>query len=94
MNVVAYEGVVEKGQVRLPPDADLPENAKVYVVVPGPTKQGAVRIFSPRLAHPEQAADFVNGFVGRRKAAGWIQSFVQFVEFTLDVTPIASSKRL
>jgi hypothetical protein len=59
MKVVTYEGVVQNGQVRLPPEAKLPENAKVYVVFPGFANQGVVRIFSPRLLHPEQATDFV-----------------------------------
>ncbi len=58
MNVVAYEAVVENGQVRLPADAKLPENAKVYVVVPEPEAPRVVRIASPRLAHPEDAARF------------------------------------
>jgi hypothetical protein len=59
MNVAAYEAVVENGQVRLPAGAELPENTKVYVVVPGLAAKGVVRIFSPRLLHPEQVGDFV-----------------------------------
>lgn len=35
MRVTTVEGTVENGQVRLPADIRLPENAKVYVVVPG-----------------------------------------------------------
>ncbi len=58
MSVVTYEGIVENGQVRLPADAKLRENARVYVVVPGPAEK-AVHIYSPRLLHPEQAPDFV-----------------------------------
>ena len=34
MSVVTYQGTVENGQVRLAGDVRLPENAKVYVVVP------------------------------------------------------------
>jgi len=59
MNVVAYEAVVENGQIRLPPEARLPENAKVYVVVPGVAGRLAAHIYSPRLLHPEQTADFI-----------------------------------
>jgi hypothetical protein len=70
MNVVAYEGVVEKGQVRLPPEANLPENAKVYVVFPGLASQGTVRIFSPRLLHPRQAVDFVKEVIPEKSDAG------------------------
>lgn len=58
MRVTAVEGTVENGQVRLPANVRLPENAKVYVVVPGLEESRAVYIASPRLAHPEQAADF------------------------------------
>jgi hypothetical protein len=34
MSVTTYQGTVENGQVRLAGDIHLPENAKVYVVVP------------------------------------------------------------
>lgn len=34
MSVTTYQGTVENGQVRLAGDIRLPENAKVYVVVP------------------------------------------------------------
>jgi len=34
MKTTTYEAVVENGQVRLPEDACIPENTKVYVVVP------------------------------------------------------------
>jgi hypothetical protein len=59
MNIVTYEGVVENGQVRLPAEAKLPENAKVYVVVPEPEAPRVVRIASPRVAHREDAAEFI-----------------------------------
>ena len=70
MNVVTYEGVVQNGQVRLPPEAKLPENAKVYVVFPGLVDQRVVRVFSPRLVHPEQAADFVKEVIPEKTDAG------------------------
>lgn len=57
MEVATFEGVVDKGQIRLITDVRLPERTKVYVVVPDlEIKQ--VHIVSPRLVHPEQAADF------------------------------------
>ena len=62
MKVKTYEAVVENGRVQLPAGVLLPEKAKVYVVVPGISEGGvrhAVHIYSPRLAHPEQAKDFV-----------------------------------
>ncbi len=58
MKVTAIEGTVENGQVRLPADVRLPENAKVYVVIPGVEERAIPYIGSPRLAHPEQVADF------------------------------------
>ncbi|MGH7137463.1 MAG: hypothetical protein ACREHD_17095 [Pirellulales bacterium] len=58
MRVTTVEGTVENGQVRLPADVRLPENAKVYVIVPGVEERAAIHMGSPRLTHPEQAADF------------------------------------
>ena len=34
MSITTYQGTVENGQVKLSRDVNLPENAKVYVVVP------------------------------------------------------------
>jgi hypothetical protein len=59
MKVATYEGFIEHGQVRMIGDVHLPENARVYVVVPGmETAHPAARIASPRLVRPEQAKDF------------------------------------
>ena len=58
MRVTTVEGTVENGQVKLPADVHLPENAKVYVVVPGVEERIAFYVGSPRLAHPDQAVDF------------------------------------
>lgn len=58
MRVTTFEGVVENGQIRLPADVCLPEKAKVYVVIPTVISSPAY-IASPRLAHPEQAKEFV-----------------------------------
>ena len=57
MPVTAFEGVVENGQIRLKNSVRLPENAKVYVIIPGLETKKTVRVYSPRLAHREQAAD-------------------------------------
>lgn len=59
MNVATFSAVVENGQIRLPENVRLPEKATVYVVVPGITAPSSRAMVSPRLAHPEQAADFV-----------------------------------
>ena len=58
MSVVTLEGVVEHNQIRLTGNVRLPDNTKVYVIVPGVQVERVAHIFSPRLAHPEHAADF------------------------------------
>lgn len=58
MKTTTYEGVVEDGYVRLPANVSLPENTKVYVVVPDPEAMPMANIGSPRLVHPDQARDF------------------------------------
>ncbi|MBW1716578.1 MAG: hypothetical protein JRJ77_12275 [Deltaproteobacteria bacterium] len=58
MSIVTLEGIVEKGQIRLKPNVQLPDKTKVYVVVPKIQIERHTRIFSPRLAHQEQAKDF------------------------------------
>jgi hypothetical protein len=63
MGLLTLEGVVENGKIRLREDVTLPERATVYVVVPDvvavPAPRPPARVASPRLARPEQAADFV-----------------------------------
>lgn len=56
--LATYEGVVENGHVTLPPEVDIPENTRVYVLVPDADARRTYKIMSPRLAHPEQAKDF------------------------------------
>jgi hypothetical protein len=59
MSAATFEGVVEQGQIRLNSDVRLPDGTKVYIVVPDIEIKGkAVSLHSPRLAHPEQEADF------------------------------------
>ena len=58
MSVATFEGIVENGKIKLPEHLHLPEQTKVYVVIPGIGEPGAIRLMSPRLAHPEQARDF------------------------------------
>lgn len=59
MNVIAFEGIVDNGQIKLPADLHLPDQSKVFIVVPNAAPKPVAHIFSPRLAHPEQANDFV-----------------------------------
>jgi ribosomal protein L21 len=59
MALTTYEGVVEKGKVRLKTGVRLPENAVVYVIVPEQTKKKkVVHIRTPRLARRKQAGHF------------------------------------
>lgn len=58
MTVATFEGVVEQGKISLPTAVRLPEKLRVYVVVPDFRAEQIARIYSPRLAHPEQADDF------------------------------------
>jgi hypothetical protein len=55
--VDTFEGVVKNGKIQLPLDVHLPEDATVYIVVPK-LESPPFRIRTPRLVHPEQAADF------------------------------------
>jgi hypothetical protein len=57
MQVTAIEGIVKNGQIQLTEDVNLPESAKVYVVVPGLERRKA-KIMSPRLADKEKLKDF------------------------------------
>lgn len=59
MAVQTFEGIIENGQIRLREQIRLPENAKVYVVIPDVVEAPPSRIVSPRLADPSQAKDFV-----------------------------------
>jgi hypothetical protein len=60
MSIATYEGVVKKGKIRLQDGIELPENAKVYVIVANiDVKLGdkkPVRMMSPRLTSRKQAA--------------------------------------
>ncbi len=65
MSVLALEGYVEDGQIRLIDSTALPEKAKVYVVV-ADTPPRASRIWSPRLADPRQMGEFSMEVMERR----------------------------
>lgn len=59
MSAEMFEGFVEQGQIKLNSDVRLPDGTKVYIVVPGvEVEEKGMRVHSPRLARPEQAADF------------------------------------
>ena len=58
MSIITLEGVIDNGQVRFRDNVRLPDNTRVYVVVPDIEIEEVAHVYSPRLAHPEQAADF------------------------------------
>ena len=58
MAIATLEGVVENGQIRLRDGVTLPENTRVYVVIPDLEAATKAHVYSPRLARPEQASDF------------------------------------
>ena len=59
MSAETFEGVVEQGQIKLNSDVRLPDGTKVFIVVPDiEIEETGVHLHSPRLARPEQAADF------------------------------------
>lgn len=58
MSIMTLEGVVDHGQIILKTKVDLPDNTKVYVVVPDIQVQGTARIRSPHLAHREKVKEF------------------------------------
>ena len=57
MFVTTYEATMKDGQIRLPDNVSLPENARVYVLVPD-AEQDVPRLRSPRLADPRRIVDF------------------------------------
>jgi len=63
MAILTVEGIVENGQIRLPNNVTLPEHTKVYVVIPDVETTPQARVYSPRLVHPAQAADFTKQII-------------------------------
>ncbi len=59
MAVATLEGIVKDGQILVSDKVALPEGARVFVVVPDDGWLRRERVHSPRLAHREQAGDFV-----------------------------------
>jgi hypothetical protein len=58
MTITTYEGVVEKGKIHLKTGVRLPDNTKVYVVVPDLQTKKTARVISPRLVDRKKVADF------------------------------------
>jgi hypothetical protein len=60
MTITTYEGIVEKGKIRLKKGIKLPENAKVYIIVPDlkADKKKPIQLLSPRLVNRKDAPRF------------------------------------
>ncbi len=58
MEIVTLEGIVEQGKIKLKDNVHLPEKTRVYVIVPQLESTTGNHVYSPRLAHPEQARNF------------------------------------
>ena len=58
MSVTALEGIVIEGQIHLATPLRVPDNTKVYVIIPEVATAPVPRIVSPRLLHLEEIADF------------------------------------
>ncbi|MGN6368381.1 MAG: antitoxin family protein [Phycisphaerae bacterium] len=54
--ITTVEGIVENGAIRLRDPIELPDNTRVFVIIPDATPPAQIR--TPRLANPQQAADF------------------------------------
>ena len=63
MAISTFEGIVENGRIRLQDDIALPEQTKVYVVIPDFEAISRAHVYSPHLVHPEQAAAFVKQII-------------------------------
>ena len=63
MSVVTIEGIIQNGKIELLEKVNLPDQTRVYVVVPDfsvrEVKQRLARIASPRLKDRSQIKDFV-----------------------------------
>jgi hypothetical protein len=58
MGVLTIEGIVDHGQIKLISDVQLPEQMRVYVVVPDMKIDSPAHLFSPRLRNSNQPMDF------------------------------------
>lgn len=58
MSILAIEGVVDRGTIRVVGEVCLPEGARVYVIVPEPAPEKTPKLPSPRLANRQDVPDF------------------------------------
>jgi len=63
MIVLTYPANIEEGKFSLPEGVKVPASARIFIlVVTDDEARPVVHMRSPRLAHPEQAKDFVKTF--------------------------------
>lgn len=58
MEIISFEGEINSGQIKLPPNLNIPDKTKVYIIIPNIKIKNKAFIDSPRLTNPKQAADF------------------------------------
>jgi len=63
VTISTFEGRVENGQIRIDGDIKIPENTKVYVIIPDFQTVKHAHISSPHLADPKKAVDFTKKIV-------------------------------
>ena len=60
MSARTFEGIVESGQIKISSGVQIPEGTRVIIVVPDlEVTATGLHLSSPRLAHSEDAMDFV-----------------------------------
>jgi len=65
-----FEGIVVNGEIRLRGNVALPENTRVFVVVPDAAECTIAHIRTPRLAHPELASELKMEVLDETQDAG------------------------
>ena len=58
MKGITLEATVRDGRIVLPEGTCIPDNTRVYVVVPESKDAEQVRMMSPRLVHHDELPDF------------------------------------
>ena len=58
-----YEGSIEDGRVKLPPDAGIPDRIRMRVVVRNHEAISVASIVNPHLANREKAKDFEKSII-------------------------------
>lgn len=54
MSILIYEGVIDHGQVRLRTELGLPDNTRVYVVIPDMAIEPEASVYDVHVGDPDQ----------------------------------------